>query len=203
MDEHTPSKEGNHMTKDNNGIGHNAASDAQDRAALQQFYAIKIRQAQRIAASAKAEYDEAREQVSSLYTLVKADLHITRKEMQELIALANMTEREYIAHERGRRSRMVDAGLPVQGDLFDRVGDLGDDQEAEANGYRAGRRGEEPKPPAEIAGTLQTIWMEGWHRGQKENADQFLRAQEVLDRRANPNVDAEKVGLNEDDGTAE
>jgi hypothetical protein len=53
---------------------------------------------------------------------------------------------------------------------------------AEANGYRAGRRADDPVPPKDISPILHPDWMRGWHAGQAFNGRQLAKAAEVLAR---------------------
>lgn len=179
------------------GEGHNVVIDEEGRAALNQYYTLKLRQS--IAEAAKAEAKEAQEEVNSWFSKARGDLGYTRKEMEEQIALQNMTEAQFLAHEARRRQRMVESGLPVMNDLFDKkIETITDTEEAEANGYRAGRRADEPKVPDEIDGSLHSMWMQGWHRGQGDNAKQLEKADAIITSRATPNAGAETLPLNEE-----
>ena len=168
------------------GVGHNSKPlTDEEKAALQHFHTVQIIEAQRVAAAKKAEYDAASGVVNKAFAALKGDLGYKRKDFEENIALLKMTETEFRNHENDRSRRLSLSGLPMgtQLDMF--AGDTVDDAlEAEANGYRAGRRADDPKPPEHIAPMFHTDWMRGWTRGQDENAAQFLVAQGVIDARA-------------------
>lgn len=55
---------------------------------------------------------------------------------------------------------------------------------AEAAGYRAGRRADDPVMPAHIASMFITDWQRGWTRGQEVNAKADVMAVEILAARA-------------------
>lgn len=187
------------------GIGHNSGEPLsdEDRAALVQFHAVNIFKAEHVVAQAKASYDAAKGDVRSHFAKVKGDLGITRKDFEEVLTAMKMTENEFRSHENRRARRFADAGLPVgkQLDLF-AAGDTVDEKvEAEAEGYRAGRRADDPVPPKTVSPILHTDWMAGWHRGQEENGANFRRAAEILEARKAKDVALDAV--DEDLGDAD
>lgn len=176
------------------GIGHNSGEPLsdEDRAALVQFHAVNIFKAEHVAARAKADYDAAKSDLRSHFAKVKGDLGFTRKDFEEVLTAMKMTEAEFRSTENRRNKRFQLAGLPVgkQLDLF-AAGDTVDEKvAAEAEGYRAGRRADDPVPPKTVSPILHPDWMAGWHRGQAENSANFRRAAEILEARK-----AKAVGL--------
>jgi len=180
--------------KSDGGVGHNSGEPLTDDevAALSQYYSLKIRAQQRKAAEAKTAYDLEREEVNGLFAKVKGDLHYTRKEYEEVLALQDMTEAEFRHHEAKRTGRLIAGGLPVGKQLELALGDTVDDKnEAYQNGYRAGRRADDPVVPDTISPILATDWTKGWHDGQAANAAQLSMAEGILAARAKPAVGLE------------
>ena len=185
------------------GRGHNSnvILDEEDAAALQLHYTLRIRAQIKKAEAAKAIYDAERNEVNGVFSLIKGDLKIPRKEFEELLALQDMGEREFIAHEAKRHQRMVNQGLPVgtQLDMFG-TGDTVDDQAvAYADGYRAGRRGDDGTPPETTATFLHPNWQEGWNDGVAENAPKLARATAIMEARAAAPVDDDDSDREEGD----
>jgi len=152
---------------------------------LQHYYSIKIRGAQAAHAEAKAVADAKRQDVNNFFALVKGDLQISRKDFEEVLALQDMNEAEFIEHEKKRTKRMAAQGLPVgtQLDMFPKADTVDDLGLAKASGKRAGLRGDDPVVPECFAGVTHSAWMEGWHDGQAENIAKLGRAQTILDAR--------------------
>lgn len=169
------------------GADHNQQLTDDERSALLHYYAVKIRTADKVAVLKKADYDTARSVVNGLFSNARGDLGITRKEFEEVLAAQAMTEAEFRHAEAKRSQRFSLAGLPVgtQLDMFGAgAADTVDEQAgAEQDGFRAGRRADDPVPPDHIAPILHPDWMAGWHRGQEANAADFLKAQGILDAR--------------------
>ena len=67
-------------------------------------------------------------------------------------------------------------GLPVGGqmsliDAFENTpAEVKDELDYEADGYRAGVRGDDPSPPDYVPPRFHTNWVKGWHNGQARNA---------------------------------
>jgi len=183
--------------------GHNSGEPLTDDelAALQHYYADKIRQQQRKADLAKAAYDLERTEVNGLFALVKGDLKYSRKEFEEVLAAQAKTEAEFRHDEAKRARRFTLHGLPVgtQIDMFS--GDAADDAaEADANGYRAGRRADDPIPPTSLSTMFHQDWMRGWERGQGENLEQFAKANEIIAARAAKAVELQPEAPAAEDG---
>lgn len=180
------------MASENEGAasaGHNSKTPLteDEAAALTTYYALKVIEGQRKADAAKVDYDAARSVVNGHFKRLKADLGFTRKEFEaEVIEKLNMTEAEYLAGEkaRARLHRLAGLSQGEQIDLIDHVlADTVDDAiAAEADGYRSGRRADDPVPPAHVAAILHPDWMKGWHRGQEVNGLALAKASEILSR---------------------
>jgi hypothetical protein len=167
------------------GAGHNSGLSDDDAAALQLHHSLAIRRLRAAADKIKAQYDEARQEVNQGFALLKGDLGIKRKEMEEMLALQDMGESEFIAAEKRRLGLMQRQGLPVgqQLDMFT-TGDTVDDQAlAEATGYRIGKRAGDPTPPEGINPIFHPDFMKGWHRAQEENIAPLGRAAQILEER--------------------
>jgi hypothetical protein len=167
--------------------GHNKAPLTDDEAsALTTYYALKIIEDQRKAEAKKVELDGAKAVVNGHFKLISKDLGFTRKEFEaEVIEKLNMTDAEYLSSERRRDRLHRLAGLKPgdQLDLLDTLADTVDDAiAAEANGYRAGRRADDPVPPKDISPILHQDWLRGWHEGQAFNGRQLELAMAVLAR---------------------
>jgi len=180
------------------GAGHNSATEPltdDELAALQHHYAHRIRVQQRKADEAKAAYDLERTEVNGIFALVRGDLKYSRKEFEEVLAAQDKTEAEFRHDEAKRARRFTLHGLPVgtQIDMFS--GDAADDAaEADANGYRAGRRADDPIPPTSLSTMFHQDWMRGWERGQAENLAQFAKANEIIAARKAASEVVETVG---------
>lgn len=167
---------------------HNGPPTDEEMAALNAYFSTSIRRQQRKADEAKAAYDAERTEVNSLFALVKGELKYSRKEFQEVLAAQDMSEAEFLHAETKRHARFLINGLPVgaQLDMFATPRDTADEAAmAEANGYRAGRRGDDPTPPKEVSPILHPDFMRGWSRGQDEVGKQFIAGQEILKARTN------------------
>lgn len=170
--------------------GHNKPPLTEDEVgALTTHYALKIIADQRKVDAAKVDLDAAKSVVNGHFKMIAKDLGFTRKDFAaEVVAKLNMTEAEYASSEKRRDRLHRLAGLKEgqQIDLIDHVlKDTADEAEAAfADGYRAGRRADDPKPPAEVSPILHPDWMRGWHEGQTFNGAQLMLAAEILARPA-------------------
>lgn len=170
------------------GMGHNSPPlNDEDQEALGVHHQLTITAAQRKLDAALAEVSGLRKSVNSAFKRMTADLGYTRQAFQaEVIDKLNMTPGEYAAH-----MAMVDklhriAGLKSgdQIDLFSEAADTADEQElAFQDGFRAGRRADDPVPPKHVSGIMQPKWMEGWTSGQSFNAMRMTRAGEIVAER--------------------
>lgn len=185
--------------------GHNKAPlTDEEAAALTVYYELKIIEDQRKVDAKKVELDGLREVVNGHFKRMTADLHYTRKEFEaEVIVKGRMTEVEYLNSE-ARRSRLHRLAGLKQGeqlDLVDAIKDTADEAMiAEQDGYRAGRRADDPVPPSHISPILHQDWMRGYHMGQQYNGLQLTLAHEIL---ARPKPGVMAPGPNPDDGDVE
>jgi hypothetical protein len=167
--------------------GHNKPPLTEDEAgALTVYYELKIIEDQRKVDAKKVELDGLREVVNGHYKRMTADLHFTRKEFEaEVIVKGRMTEVEYLNSE-ARRSRLHVLSGRKPGEqlsILDAIQDTADEAvAAEQDGYRAGRRADDPTPPSTVSPILHTDWMRGWHMGQEYNGAQLTKAHEILAR---------------------
>jgi hypothetical protein len=172
----------------NPGPGHNSEPlTDEEQSALTTHFALKVIADQRIVAQKKADLDGARATVNGHYKLISAELGITRKDFEaHVLGVLNMSEAEYANAEkkRARLHRLAGVSQGEQIDLIDHVlADTVDDAiAAEANGYRAGRRADDPTPPDTLASIFITDWMRGWSKGQETNGMQLAKAAELLAR---------------------
>jgi hypothetical protein len=182
--------------------GHNSrALSEEEKDALATKFALDIIRDEKVVALKKADLDGARSKVNGHFKLVSKELGITRKDFEaNVISVMGLTEAEYLAAEQKRIRLHQMAGakpLGAQLDLEDRINDTVDDAiAAEADGYRSGRRADDPEPPAHIAGMFVTDWMRGWTRGQEVNAKAEAMAADIL---ARPAVGELAEGENPDD----
>lgn len=191
--------------KNTPGHGHNSGLTEEDAAALQLHHSLAIRAKQAEAAKIKATYDEAREAVNQAFALLRGDLNITRKEMEGVLELQNMSASEFAAFEKRRTALLANQGLPVgtQMDLFpvSAKGDTADDiSMAYSMGRAAGARGEFGTPPDTLDPVLHTDFLRGWGDIQTEHAPKLARAAEIIAERARNN---DNIGDDEEDEHAE
>lgn len=186
------------------GIGDNSSGEPltdDEFAALTQYYSLKARAQLRVAAQAKSLYDLEREEVNGWFAKAKGDLGYNRKEFTELLAAQDKTESEFIRSEARRNRLFSSGGLPVSGQLELALGDTVDDKhEAYANGYRAGRRADDPIPPDNIATFLHPDWLKGWHDAQTDNVMQLEKAETILAARGKPASSLEPAEADEPGG---
>ena len=167
------------------GAGHNSdAMTEDDFAALHLWFSNKIRAAKKESDVAKAAYDLKREAVNGLFSQARGELKITRKEFEELLALQDMPEAEFLAQEAKRSARMRYQGLPVGVQIELPLGDTADDlARARADGFRAGMRGDDGKAPDHIAAVCLQDWLAGWQDGQAKLAEGLGKAEAVMEAR--------------------
>lgn len=180
-----------------------------DAAALTTYWSLKIIADQKVLALKQAHVDDARSVVNGHFKMVSKDLGFTRKEFEaEVIAKLGMNDAEYRNAE-ARRSRLHRlAGLKT-GDQIDLLAHVLVDTVDEANaaehdGYRAGRRADDPVPPTTVSPILHPDWMRGYHAGQEFNGLQLSKAAAVMARPKPGEMAAAPEGEpEEDDGDPE
>lgn len=168
--------------------GHNSKTPLTEDevGALVIHHELKIREGQRKVDALMVDLKSARDVVNGQFKRMTADVGYTRKEFEaEVIALGEMSDAEYRNREakRLRLHRLAGRQVGEQLDLVDVIADTVDEANAaEHDGYRAGRRGDDPTPPKGVSGILTQDWMRGYHAGQEFNRTQLLIAAEVLAR---------------------
>lgn len=168
--------------------GDNVTPRSEDeQGALTVHHALAILRDRKVAAQKKADYDAANAVVNGHFKMVSKDLKYTRKEFEaEVIEKLGMTDAEYRNAEARRAKLHRLAGLKP-GDQIDLIAHVLPDTvdealAAEADGYRAGRRADDPFPPENISPVMQPDWLRGYHAGQEFNGLQLAKAAEVLAR---------------------
>lgn len=158
-----------------------------EQGALTVHHALEILRDRKVAAQKKADYEAANAVVNGHFKMVSKDLNYTRKEFEaEVIEKLGMTDAEYRNAEARRAKLHRLAGLKP-GDQIDLIAHVLPDTvdealAAEADGYRAGRRADDPFPPENISPVMQPDWLRGYHAGQEFNGLQLAKAAEVLAR---------------------
>lgn len=162
----------------------------------------------------RAEVDQLREplktaqdEFTALINEAKADLGkgYTRKYLTTLLEDAT-TRLRNLLEEENRRARDREAlGLPVfgvQADLFDNEATAKMPAEArdeimwEAEGYMRGRNGLLQEIPDGAPPRFHPVILKGYERGQKATQEDFLAAQELKKRQAEPDAGKKPVDLN-------
>lgn len=177
-------------SKTETGVGHNSRGglDAGEIEALGVHHQLKISAEQTKLAVLVEQVASQRKVVNAAFKRMTADLGFTRDRFEtEVIDKLNMTPDEYAAFcvETDMLHRIAGLKQGEQIDLIEHVmkGDTVDESEAAfQDGYRAGRRADDPSPPDYVAGILHPKWMEGWHAGQAYNGEQLKRAHEIMSR---------------------
>ncbi|MDB5725719.1 MAG: hypothetical protein JWQ16_2473 [Novosphingobium sp.] len=193
------------MGRSNASIGDNRSEPLtdDDKAALQLYYSRGIRAAEAEAATKKAEYDQAKKAVNGKFALVKGELGISRKDFEEVLALEDLSESEFILKEAERNKRLSLHGLPVgaQLDMFGSGDTVDEMARAEADGKRAGRRGDHGIPPDYISPVCIQAWMRGWTEEQSIIVMRLGRAEAIIAEREA--ADAQPDAEDEDDADDE
>lgn len=168
--------------------GHNKPGlTVEEQAALTTHFALRIIADQRKVDAIKVDLDSARSVVNGHFKMISKDLGFTRKEFEaEVIEKLNMTSAEYLSAEkkRDRLHRLAGLKQGEQIDLIDHVlvDTVDEALQAEGDGYRAGRRADDPVPPDTLSTIFHNDWLRGWHAGQEFNGLQLGKAAEILAR---------------------
>ena len=185
--------------------GENSAITEEELAALQHWFSRKIREGIKEHEAAKAIAKAKAEVVNGLFSSARGELHITRKDFEEMLAAEDMDEAEFLKAEAARAVRFKRQGLPVvQPDLFGdgpKAPDTADDKaRAFAMGRKVGLAGGDRTPPDTIATFLHSDWLAGYDDGQDENGRLFILANEARaklekkDAKAKPKLTAVEGG---------
>ena len=168
-------------------IGHNHRDlNDEEMGALVTSFTTKLIDAKRKEDVLVVDLKSARRTISGIFKLIKKETGYDRGEFERVV-IANLDKSEEELVEAARREARLQqqAGLRSgeQLDLIERIADTVDDAiAAEAQGYRAGRRADEPKPPGELNTIFHQDWMRGYTRGQEVNAKAEAMAAEILAR---------------------
>lgn len=168
--------------------GHNVTPlTLDDQIALGVHHQLKITAEQRKLDALLVDVSNQRKVVNGAFKRMTADLGDSRKDFQaEVIDKLQMSPTEYATHLKkvDRLHRIAGLKEGEQIDWLEHVvNDTVDESEAAfQDGYRAGRRADDPAPPSHVSGIMVPKWMEGWHAGQAYNGEQLKRAHEVLAR---------------------
>lgn len=175
------------------GPGHNSkALTDEEHDALLHHHLTKLRAHGPKIEEALAAVKELRKGQGDDFRLAKNDLGYSRKELEEVLADTAPGRRVFsvVDREKKRFRLRKSAGVPVvgyegQGDLFDHTlpMEARNEIEWESEGFLAGRRGDDPTPPADCDPRFHGAFTKGWHVGQAQNAPLQAKAQEVLDRK--------------------
>lgn len=190
------------------GPGHNTVLTDEEVADLEAYFVVKIRQAQAVADEKKAAHKSALSDVNALFSKVKGDLKVPRKDFEDLLAKLAMDPVEFRAWWEKTLARYGRQGLPVGEQQQLALGDTVDDKAAaHAHGLAQGRAGVDPVPPKTLSAILHQDWMAGWHEGQKELYLRLGRADGIFAKLAQANgemtEDDDEAEVEEDDGDPE
>jgi hypothetical protein len=154
-----------------------------------------------VIAEAKQRLSEAQQQLTDMFLEAKSDTRIERDTYERAIKAQRAGARKAAKDREVWDVVCEAAGIPFQLEL---LGDGGtptlakDELAWEAEGYLAGRRGDDATAPKGCTGDNLQAFMRGYHKGQEENGLRLGRAQKIIEARATPQTDA-PVNLNEDD----
>lgn len=191
------------------GPGHTTVLTDEEVADLEAYFVVKIRQAQAVADEKKAAHKSALSDVNALFSKVKGDLKVPRKDFEDLLAKLAMDPVEFRSWFEKTMARYGRQGLPVGEQQELALGDTVDDKAAaHAHGLAQGRAGVDPAPPKTLSTILHQDWLAGWHEGQKELYLRLGRADGIFAKLAQAKGeltegDEEEPEEEEDDGDPE
>jgi len=152
--------------------------------ALQHYYTQKVNAGNAEVALAQAVVQTKRQAVNDTFALIKAELHINRKQFEDMLEKQKMSASEFLSEEKARALRYKRQGLPsVQGDLFTKGDSADDEGRAYEDGKRAGLSAMDAKPPEYISPVFHQKWMTGYNDGQGENVMKLKTAEAIIQRK--------------------
>lgn len=178
----------------------------EERAALLQKHILDLRKGEAEVEKARVPFKAAQDAQTSRFNTAKADLgkRYTRKYLQGLVDDFGAKTRDLAALEVQRFEDRTDLSLPTFGEQRDMFGSAASDTERDAiaadiDGYRAGRRADDPTVPAEFS-AFASQWMAGWHKGQEENGKLLQKAAELATVEEEEEEDSQTDQAEDDDG---
>jgi hypothetical protein len=146
-------------------MGHNQKDVDAAREAQVISYVTGLRGHQATVAKLMAPVTAAKEALNAHVKMAGA-AGIPAKLLKELADDGKTSRKDLSKAEQQRRQFRQWLGLPVGDDEDPRLPETVKDEFAwEAEGYQAGMRGDEPKPPTAVPPMFNGKWMEGWHTG--------------------------------------
>lgn len=196
------------MSKDDPKPARVAALSKEEHRQLLTHHMSKLRSKRAEVEELKAPLKEAQEEFTALVNEAKADLGkgYTRKYMMSLLEDSTSRLRNLLEEENRRAQDREALGLPVFGvqpDLFgDGAGAMPDEARDEvhyeAEGYMRGRAGLLEVIPDGTPPRFHQSVQRGYEKGQQATQEDFLAGQELRQKRATPDAEAEPVNLNAD-----
>lgn len=187
------------------GIGNNSGLTPDEQAALFLTHLGACREQEAIMADAMAGLKALRKVRNEVRNLARAE-GFPLKKIDDILKKEAFSQKDLEAEAELFRWMDQMAGLPTggQADLFSSTPvEIKDALDWEADGYRAGMRATEPKPPSECDARFHQDWMKGYHAGQERNAWALSERGKIVDRRtdiAPGAVELEPVEDDRDDG---
>lgn len=167
------------------GVGDNSGLTPDEQAALFLTHLGACREQEAILADAMAGVKALRKRRNEVRNLARAE-GFPLKKIDDILKKESFSQKDLEAEAELFRWMDQIAGLPVggQADLFASTPvEIKDGMDWEADGYRAGMRATEPKPPSECPERFHQDWMKGYHNGQERNAWALAERGKIVDRR--------------------
>ncbi len=179
-------------TKKTAEVGHNGPTQEEqaEREALFLSHLDACRKADAALATAMEPVKVVRKQRNVVRNLASKE-GFPLKIIDEIIEKEAFTQKDLEGEAELSRWMHQMAGLPTggQAELFATTpAEIKDGLDWEADGYRAGMRGVEPKPPEGCPPRFHQEWMKGYHAGQERNAWALSEKGKIVDRRTDINT---------------
>ena len=176
------------------GPGHNGPEPLteEEQEALQLHHELKVRAQMKKADVAKAAYDLEKNEVNALVKMACAEMNVLAGDFRDYLADKNLDAVEYRKKATARALLRKRGGMPdVNGqytlELPTQADTVTDKQMAYDDGFRAGKRADDPLPvPQHISPIFHGDWGAGWSDGQADNVLKLGIAAKVLERLAKP-----------------